>query len=112
MRTTKELREIALGLAKEEIFCDWCLEEAVCSNCDVFHGVPLISEVDHIEFTTKNIGLLFEKITNAFAETEDGDPIFATFETLTREEALEVAEMVLRYMTFLNTPVEIEIPHS
>ena len=101
-RTTLQLRQIALGLVHGDICSDW--QES-------HDDISLLSDVEALILSTQDIAMRYERREAAFEETDDGDLIFATFETLTREEALEVAEMVLRYMTFLSTPVEIEIPH-
>ncbi len=103
-RTTKELRGIALGLIHGEIACDWKTE-------DCHKEVSLLSEIEHLILLTYDIGMRYEKYKNAFDKDEYGHFIFAAFQTLTKKEALQVAEMFLRYKSFIDTYVEVEISH-
>ena len=107
LRTPRELRQIARGLAKGELLSDWMNQNDAHPE-----GISLLSEVEQLILQTQDIGMRFERKENAMEETEEGHLIFSTFEILTTEEALQVAEMILRYDGFLTTYREVIIPHE
>ncbi len=99
--TQIELRNIALGLLNREILSDWD------TTCDA--PLPTISELEYLIWQTKDIAMFIGKRDDAI--TSEEPLVFAHFNTLTKEEALQVAEMFLRYHAFLDTYTEIEISH-
>ena len=107
--TTKNLRKIALGLLKGTTYCDWHIpnDEDVSNT---FQGLYCLSEVESLILQTKDIGMIFEK-SACSCEMEGGNPVFSTFQTLTKEEALQVAEVFLRYKGFHEAYEEVIIPH-
>lgn len=105
MRThsPNKLRDIALSLIRGDIACDWMTDE---------HEVSLLSEIDYLIHSTQDIGMRYELYENELTKDKQGNPIFATFQTLTHDEALQVAEMFLRYKAFTDVYVEVEIPNE
>ena len=104
-----ELRNIALGLLHGDMVSDWD------TSCDT--PLPTISEIEYLLWQIRDIGMFVgkkeEALTTTTTKNAPEDPlIFTHFNTLTKEEALQVAEMFLRYHTFLNTYAEIEISHT
>lgn len=110
--TYNDLRKIALGLVKEEIYCNWMLPKETRNFPPIAPGITMLTEIDQLIESTKDIGMIFEYKANTFDEDNEGRLIFSTFHTLTCKEALQVGEMYLRYTGFLHTYRELEIPHS
>lgn len=106
--TQNDLRTIALGLLSEEIYCDWTLEND-SDVPEVFQQLYL-SEIDSLILQTQDIGMLYENMRECSVD-ENGQPIFSTFNTLTKEEALEVARLFLVYSTLEKADGHIDIPH-
>jgi hypothetical protein len=101
--TTKELQQIALGLLHGTLIPDW---ESPCGD------ITTLSEVEALLWQTRDIALLIGDTTHLFDEDPYGHQIFSQFITLTHEEAFQVAQMYLRYQTFLTTYQEVEISHT
>ena len=108
-RTEKELKQIALDLARDRIFCDWQIQ----NDEDVpliFQCITLMTEAQNLELQTKDIGMLFEYKTAAVdIDPETGIPVFVSMNILTTEEAFVVSDWFARYKTILDTDKEVEI---
>jgi hypothetical protein len=102
-RSLQDLRNIALGIIREDIVCDWLAND---------HTISTVSESEYLIYTTKDIGMMFERREKVVTHDKNGNPVFCSFHTLTVDEALQVAEMVYRYQEFLNTYAEVVIPHE
>jgi hypothetical protein len=96
-----ELRNIALGLVKGDIVCDWTSND---------HPVSTVSEVQQLIFSLRDIGMMYGNRKEAVDHDKFGNPVFTAFRTLTIDEALHVAEMVYRYLGILYAYKEVEIP--
>jgi hypothetical protein len=106
-RTEGELRKIALDMAKGLIFSDWQVERDEDVSL-VFQAINLMSEVQLLELQTRDIGMIFEYKTAAAYQHEE-IPIFVSFSTLTKEEAIKVGEMYTHYYTLIHESKEVEI---
>jgi hypothetical protein len=102
--TDKQLRDIALNLLKGKFISDW--DHTSCNK------ITTISEIESLIWETRDIVMIVAERENTLTKDKNGNPIFSTFQTLTKDEALQVADMYLRYNAFMEVDVEIEIPHE
>lgn len=108
-RTDAELRVIARDLARGLIFCDWQIEKDEDVPL-VFQALNLMTEAQNLELQTRDIGMLYEYKTSAYdTDPKTGIPVFVSFNTLTKEEALKVSEWFKQYHKILHTDKEVEI---
>lgn len=108
-RNDRELRKISLDLAKGRIFCDWQIEKDEDVSL-IFQALNLMTEAQNLELQTRNIGMLYEYKTAAYnIDKETGIPVFISFNTLTKEEALKVSKWFNEYHNLLHTDKEVEI---
>jgi hypothetical protein len=104
-----ELRQIAIDLAKGLIFSDWQIERDEDVPL-IFQALTLMTEAQNLELQTKDIGMIYEYRTAAYdIDEENGVPVFISFNTLTRDESLKVAELFKQYQSIIDTDKEIEI---
>lgn len=107
MRTEKELQDIAIGLAKGEIFSDWQINNDEDVSL-VFQAINFMTKDQLGGLKKENIGMLYEYKSEA--AYHHGDiPIFVSFHCLSKEEALKVGDMFTRYHAILHDQKEIEI---
>ena len=108
-RTDKELRQIAMDLAKGLIFSDWQIEKDEDVPL-VFQAINLMTEAQNLELQTKDIAMIYEYRTAAYeVDRETGIPVFISFNTLTKDESLKVAEWFKQYKDIMDTNKEVEI---
>ena len=102
--TYKDLRNIALGLIRGDIHCDWMNEdtEEICT----------LSEIEQLILQTEDIGMIFEYARNVGHYSPEKNPIYHTHEKLMMSEALIVAELFLKYRNILDVYAEVVIPHE
>ena len=108
-RSEKELKGIALDLARGRIFCDWQVQH----DADVpliFQCITLMTEAQNLELQTRDIGCLYEYKTAAVdIDPETGIPVFVSMNVLTKEESIFVGNWFEIYKNLLEDDKEVEI---
>lgn len=108
-RTDAELRVIARDLARGLIFTDWQIQRDEDVPL-VFQALNLMTEAQNLELQTRDIACLYEYKTAAYdTDPKTGIPVFVSFNILTKEESLKVAEWFTEYHKILHTEKSVEI---
>lgn len=96
MRSNEELDQIAMDLAKGLVFSDWQIanENEIWM---VFQCINMMTDAQRAELATMDIGMLYEYKTAAVETTENGIPIFATMNILTKKEAQYIRKVFPGY---------------
>jgi len=94
MRSDEELKKIALGIFKGEIFTSWNIRPEDQHLLPlIFMPLGFIKPEQIKELEEKKIVAVFEYLDKALPKTVNGYPIFMSCQLLTQEEA----EKVIKY---------------
>jgi len=108
MRTEHELKEIAMGLAKGEIFSDWQIQNDEQVSL-IFQAINFMTDQQIDGLKAEDIGMLYEYKTEA-AYYQGDIPVFVSFHCLTKDEAITVGEYFKTYHKIIHEEKrEIEI---
>ena len=88
MKSTQELKDIALSLYKEKIFTDRNIDPKQKENLIETIFLPLVFLPDDMakEWEKEPPGLIYEYYDKCLPRSINGYPIFHSFRTLTQEE--------------------------
>jgi hypothetical protein len=91
-RTDKELKEIAQGIWKGTIFTSIQIHDMNDLHL-VFLPLIFLNEEQVKEFNADPPGLIFEDLSRAMPRCINGMPVFASMQTLDKEETKKVSEI-------------------
>jgi len=102
-KSDKELRKLALDIADDKVFIDWYLKHDDDSNLEkyghyltmVFMPLALGAFKDWNREDLKELGMIYEYLTEAGPRSINGYPSFMSLQYLKREEASRVHEYII-----------------
>lgn len=96
MKTEQEIKDIALGIHKGEIYTDRHIRSSQ-ELAMVFMPLMFFKDEEHEKILNGDIGMVYEYMNKAGGRSINGHPSFMSMCTLTKAESEQVIGYVVKY---------------